>query len=53
MEVTDSKNEKSQQILNAIYKDAEVVFLLNKKEHTYEMLKKNAFWQELMNETGT
>lgn len=53
MEVTDSKNEKSQQILNAIYKDAEVIFLLNKKEYTYEMLKKNAFWKGLMNETGS
>ena len=53
MEVTDLKNEKSQQLVHAIYKDAEVIFLLNKKEHTYEMLKKNAFWQELMNETGT
>lgn len=50
MELTD---KKSQQIFDAIYKDTEAIFLLNKKEQTYEMLKGNAFWQELIGKTGS
>lgn len=53
MDVKDSNDKRLQQIMDAICEEAEVIFLINKKERTYKMLRKNRYWQALMNEKGT